>query len=68
MTHLITYLNDMHDHQLRRDFFECLRNNAVMIGPYQGDIILPLLMQVRLPPMCTHIIIVVMRNIYPLVC
>ena len=45
MTHLITYLNDMQDHQLRRDFFECLRNNAVMIGPYQGNIILPLVMQ-----------------------
>ncbi|KAF2363453.1 WD40 repeat [Trinorchestia longiramus] len=45
MTHLITYLNDNQDYQLRRDFFECLHSNALMIGPYQGDIILPLLMQ-----------------------
>ncbi|XP_066593358.1 phosphoinositide 3-kinase regulatory subunit 4 isoform X2 [Prorops nasuta] len=45
LSHFITFLNDKHDSELRRSFFECIVSVAAHIGWHSSPILMPLLQQ-----------------------
>ena len=48
LSHMVTYLNDKRDWQLRAEFYQCIVGIASYIG-WQSSIVLePLILQVRL--------------------
>lgn len=48
LSHMITFLNDKDDKQLRGSFFDCIVGVAAYIGIHSSPILSPLLQQVGL--------------------
>lgn len=46
LSHMITFLNDKEDKQLRGSFFDCIVGVAAYVGCHASPIIFPLLQQV----------------------
>jgi len=56
LSHMITFLNDKHDSQLRISFYENIVGVAAFVGHECSPILLPLLQQVRDPLLYTTLI------------
>lgn len=48
LSHMITFLNDKEDKELRGSFFDCIVGVAAFIGLHCSNILSPLLLQVRI--------------------
>lgn len=46
LSHMITFLNDKEDRELRGSFFDCIVGVAAYIGWHSSSILTPLLLQV----------------------